>query len=60
MIILHNSIFGYIKIIVFQLALWIGSIKLVRENCYEWLIDMLAFSYPVIPTRHEVSLKPTG
>lgn len=59
MIVLHNSIFGYIKIIVFQLALWIGIIKTVGKSCCGTKVNMLAFSYSAVPSRHEISIKPT-
>ena len=60
MIVLHNSIFGYIGIIVFQLALWVGIILNVRKSCYGAKANMLAFSYSAVLSRHEVSVKPTG
>lgn len=60
MIALHNSIFGYIRIIVFQLALWIGIMKFNGDTCYECMADMLAFSYMAVPTRHEVTCWLTG
>lgn len=56
MIILHNSIFGYIRIIVFQLALWVGIILNVGKSCYGAQANMLAFSYSAVPSRHEVSV----
>lgn len=58
MIGLYDAIFGYINIIVFQLAEWIAlaekSMRAVLGHC----IDMLGFSYNAIPTRHEVHEKP--
>lgn len=60
MIVLHNSIFGYIGIIVFQLALWIENIKIVGASCCGAMADMLVFSYSAVPTRHEVSIKLAG
>lgn len=60
MIVLHNSILGYIGIIVFQLALWIENIKIVGESCCGAMVDVLAFSYSAVPTRHEVSVRLTG
>ena len=59
MIVLHNSIFGYIKIIVFQLALWIGIIMSVGKSCCEAKVNMLAFSYSAVPSRHDVSVMLT-
>ena len=59
MIVLYNSIFGYIRIIVFQLALRIKSIINVGKSCYGAKVNMLAFSYSAVPSRHEVSVKPT-
>lgn len=56
MIVLHNSIFGYIGIIVFQLALWIKKIMNVGKSCCGAQADMLAFSYSAVPSRHEVSV----
>ena len=58
MIIAYDAVFGYANIIVFQLAERIAltekSMKSVLGHC----IDMLGFSYNVIPTRHEVHEKP--
>lgn len=58
MIITYDAIFGYVNIIVFQLAGRITitekSMKSVSRKC----IDMLGFSYNAIPTRHEVHEKP--
>lgn len=48
------------RIIVFQLALWIGIVSKSSEAVSEEVKDMLAFSYLAIPTRHEVSCKLTG
>lgn len=59
MIVLHNSILGYIGIIVFQLALWIEKIMNVGKSCYWAKVNMLAFSYSAVPSRHEVSIKLT-
>lgn len=56
MIVLHNSILGYIGIMVFQLALRIEKILNVGKSCYGALADMLAFSYSAVPSRHEVSV----
>ena len=55
MIVFHNSIFGYIGIVVFQLALWVGIIKNVGVSCYGAKANMLAFSYSAIPSMHEVT-----
>lgn len=60
MIVLQNSIFGYIGTIVFQLALWVGIIKNVGKSCCGAKANMLAFSYSAVLSRHEVSVKPTG
>lgn len=60
MIVLYNSIFGYIGIIVFQLALWVAMIKNVGVSCYGAQVNMLAFSYSAVPSRHEVTCQPTG
>ncbi len=59
MIVLYNSILGYIGIIVFQLALWIEIIKTVGKSCYGAKANMLAFSYSAVPSRHEVMRWPT-
>lgn len=45
-------------IIVFQLVLWIGVISKSSKMVCEESKNMSAFSYLVIPTRHEVSEKP--
>lgn len=55
MIVFHNSIFGYIGTIVFQLALWVGIIKTVGKSCCGAKANMLAFSYSAVPSRHEVT-----
>lgn len=58
MIGLYDAIFGYINIIIFQLAERIAlaekSMRAVLGHC----IDMLGFSYNAIPTRHEAHEKP--
>lgn len=58
MIITYDAIFGYVNIILFQLAGRIAitekSMKSVLGRC----TDMLGFSYNAIPTRHEVHEKP--
>ena len=58
MIIAYNAVFGCANIIVFQLAERIAlaekSMKSVLGRC----IDMLGFSYPAIPTRHDVPEMP--
>ena len=58
MVIAYDVIFGYISIIIFQLAGRIAitekSMKSVLGRC----TDMLGFSYNAIPTRHEVPEKP--
>ena len=58
MIVAYDAIFGYISIIIFQLAGRIAitekSMKSVLGHCS----DMLWFSYNAIPTRHEVHEKP--
>lgn len=56
MIVLHNSIFGCIKTIIFQLALRIKNILNVGKSCYGAKANMLAFSYSAVPSRHEVSV----
>lgn len=55
MIVFHNSIFGYIGTIVFQLALWVEIILNVGASCYGAKANMLAFSYSAIPSMHEVT-----
>lgn len=60
MIVLQSSIFGYIEIIVFQLALRIWNILNVRKSCYGAQVDMLAFSYSAVLSKHEISIKPIG
>lgn len=59
MIVLHNSIFGHIETIVFQLALWTGIIMNVGKSCYGAKVNMLAFSYSAVPSRHEVAIRLT-
>lgn len=56
MIITYDVIFGYVNIIVFQLA-FCGIVIVTKssEAVYEGCRNMLAFSYLAIPTRHEVS-----
>ena len=58
MIISYSALFGIMDIIVFQLTERIAvtekSMKSVLGHC----IDVLAFSYLAIPTRHEVPTKP--
>ena len=58
MIVTYDSIFGYISIIVFQLAERIAivnkSIRVVLGHCK----NMLGFSYLAIPTRHEIRCLP--
>lgn len=45
-----------IILIVFQLAEWIGNLSLFVEETV--LLDMLAFAYPAIRSRHEDPKKP--
>lgn len=59
MIVLYNSIFGYIGTIVFQLTLRIENILNIGKSCYGAQADMLAFSYSAVPSRHEVSIRLT-
>ena len=58
MIVSYSALFGIMDIIVFQLTERIAvtekSMKSVLGHC----IDVLAFSYNAIPTRHEVPAKP--
>lgn len=60
MIVVHDAIFGYVNMIIFQLT---ERIALVAKSCKavsEVRRDMLAFAYSALPTRHEVSSKPIG
>lgn len=60
MIVLHNAIFGYVNMIIFQLM---ERIALIAKSCKavsEVRSDMLAFAYSALPTRHEVPSKPIG
>ena len=58
MIVLYDVIIGNIGIIVFQLTEWVTVIEKSLIEVYEECKCMLAFSYPAIPTRHEVHIKP--
>lgn len=60
MIIAYDALFGYVNIIVFQLTNRIAIEKLSEHIRQEYVADMLAFSYPAIPTRHTVSVKLIG
>lgn len=46
-------------LIIFQLAIWIGVVaaKSRKSGAEKYSVDMLGFSYPAIPTRHDVSAK---
>lgn len=46
-------------LIVFQLVIWIGVVaaKSRKSTKRKYGVDMLGFSYPAIPTRHDVSAK---
>lgn len=60
MIVLHDSIFGYIRIIVSQLAERIAIVSKSSEAVLKVIgygKNMLAFSYSAAPTRHAVSGK---
>lgn len=58
MIVAHDAIFGYISIIIFQLAERIAIIEKSSTEVLRHRIDMLWFSYNAIPSRHEVHDKP--
>lgn len=58
MVIVYDAIFGYISIIVFQLAERIAIIEKSSTEVLRNCIDMLGFSYNAIPSRHEVHIKP--
>lgn len=58
MIITHDLILGYVKIIVFQLIERIAIIEKSMKSVLGHCKNMLGFSYLVIPTRHEVHIKP--
>lgn len=60
MIIAYDALFGYVNIIVFQLANRIALASKSSEAVYEESKNMFAFSYPAIPTRHTVSVKLIG
>ena len=47
-------------LIIFQLVVWIGVTfsKSSEAAKRKYGVDMLGFSYPAMPTRHEVSEKP--
>ena len=60
MIILYSIILGCVNMIVFQLTERIALVSKSSEAVYEGLpSNMLAFSYLAIPTRHEVTCKPS-
>ena len=46
-------------LIVFQLVVWIGVVfsKSRKSADEKYGVDMLGFTYPAIPTRHEVPRK---
>ena len=54
MIIAYDSLFGYVNIIVFQLANWIAIVSKSSEEVLKERKNTLAFSYLAIPTRHPV------
>ena len=47
-------------LIIFQLVVWIGVVaaKSRKSGDEKYGKDMLGFSYPSIPTRHEVCIEP--
>ena len=57
MIIAYDAVFGYANIIVFQLAERIALAEKSMKSVLGYCVDMLGFSYNVIPTRHEVTEK---
>lgn len=58
MICLYSALFGYVNIIVFQLAERIATTeKSMKSVLGDWK-SMLGFSYVAIPTRHEVRQLP--
>ena len=60
MVILYG-IFGCVDMIIFQLTERIAIVTKSSEAVYEGLLkDILAFSYLAIPTRHEVTCKPSA
>ena len=55
MIVLYDSIFGYIRTVVFQLIERIATNTLEIGICHEYKKrDKLGFSYTALSTRHEV------
>lgn len=61
MIVVHDAIFGYVNMIIFQLTERIALItKSSKAVFVKVRSDMLAFAYSALPTRHEVPIKPIG
>lgn len=58
MICLYSALFGYVNIIVFQLAERIVIIEKSMKSVLGHCKNMLGFSYLAIPTRHTVQIKP--
>lgn len=58
MIIAFDAVFGYVNIIVFQLAERIALAEKSMKAVLGYCVDMLGFSYKAIPTRHEAHEKP--
>ena len=58
MIIQYDSLFGFVRMVIFQLAERIAITEKSMKSVLGHYIDMLGFSYKAIPTRHEVHEKP--
>lgn len=57
MIIQYDSLFGFVRMVIFQLAERIAITEKSMKSVLGYCIDMLRFSYLGIPTRHEVTQK---
>ena len=57
MIIQYDSLFGFVRMVIFQLAERIAITEKSMKSVLGYCIDMLRFSYLAIPTRHEVQQK---
>ena len=59
MIYLYSALFGYVSTIVFQLTERIAIKYLSGSAVMVLRRNVLGFSYLAIPTRHEVTCKPS-
>lgn len=59
MIIFFDAVFGLMEMIVFHLTEWVCLVgKSLTKVLMGYGLDMLAFSFLAIPTRHEISDMP--